>query len=206
MMQIRSLGAVLALGALTACGGNNQSTASAPPSTYATPPASYGTASSGTSGSVAPVSPAMIRQVQATLQQNGDYRGRPDGIWGPMTESGVRTWQQAHSLNPSGEIDVATLQSMDIPAGSEANGQSGQTNANNTAPPTQPNTQPTGNQNYSSGPASPTGSSYSSNNTQMPANSGAPSNQGPSNQGMTGTNTGAASNSAPNANAGNATH
>jgi peptidoglycan hydrolase-like protein with peptidoglycan-binding domain len=188
MMKARNLGAILALGALTAlpaCSHNSSQIGAT------TAPSSYSTASTasnsmmGTSGTVAPVSPALIRQVQTTLNQNNDYRGPVDGVWGPMTESGVRTWQQAHNLSASGEIDTATLQSMNIPAGSEANGQSGQPNGSTAA------TQPTGNPNYNTGPNNTAGSGYSSNNNQPPANNPAPANQGTagSNNGATGSTT-----------------
>ena len=137
----------------------------------------------------------MIRHVQTTLKQNGDYRGRVDGVWGPMTESGVRTWQQAHNLSTNGEIDTATLQSMNIPTSSQANNQPGQTNNSAAA------TQPTGNQNYSTGANNPAGSSYSSNNNQPPANSSAPPNQGT----VSTNGNGAAGNTSPNA-TGNTSH
>lgn len=206
MMKTRNLGAMLALGALAALpacsmfgGGSSQSSensSATPPSTYATPPASYGTpgTQTGTSGTVAPVSPAMIRSVQTTLQQNGDYRGGVDGIWGPMTESGVRTWQQAHNLNANGEIDVATLQSMNIPAGSQASSQPGQT-GNSAA------TQPTGNPNYSTNSNQAPGSSYSSNGNQTPA-----TNPAPTGQGATSTGNNASGGTPPNATSGTASH
>jgi peptidoglycan hydrolase-like protein with peptidoglycan-binding domain len=186
MMKARNLGAILALGALTALPACSQHSTQ---SSTGTAPSSYSTASNsmtGTSGTVAPVSPDMIRQVQTRLKQDSDYKGRVDGFWGPMTESAVRTWQHAHNLNTSGEIDVATLQSMDIAVGSQANSQSGQTNSSTAA------TQPTGNQNYRTGPNSTAGSSYSvNNNNQTPANSPAPTSQGAANtnSGATGSTT-----------------
>lgn len=205
MMKTRNLGAMVALGALAALpacsmfgGGSSQSSESSatPPGAYATPPASYGTPGTqvGTSGTVAPVSPAMIRSVQTTLQQNGDYRGGVDGIWGPMTESGVRTWQQAHNLNANGEIDVATLQSMNIPAGSQTSNQPGQTDGSAA-------TQPTGNPNYSTNPNQAPGSSYSSNGNQTPATSPAPTSQG-----ATSTGNNASGGTPPDAASGTASH
>jgi peptidoglycan hydrolase-like protein with peptidoglycan-binding domain len=171
MIKVRNLGAMLALGALTALpacsmfgGGSSNSGSSqysqGTPASYGTPIASNAT---GTSGTVAPVSPGMIRNVQTTLQQNNDYKGQIDGVWGPMTEAGVRTWQQQHNLNTNGEIDMATLQSMNISADNQANNAAA--------------TQPTGNQNYSTNPNRPTGNNYSNNN-QMPPNTPAPVNQG----------------------------
>jgi peptidoglycan hydrolase-like protein with peptidoglycan-binding domain len=174
-MKTRNLGAMLALGALTALpacsmfggGSSNSGSSQYSQSTTAAPPASYGaniaSNATGTSGTVAPVSPDMIRKVQETLRHNNDYAGHVDGVWGPMTENGVRTWQQAHNLNTSGEIDMATLQSMNI---------SGDNQADNTAA-----TQPTGNPNYSTNPNHPTGNNYSNNN-QVPPNTPAPVNQG----------------------------
>ena len=76
----------------------------------------------GQDQTVAPVTRGMVRKVQTTLQQNDDYSGQVDGVWGPMTEAGLRKWQQAHNLNANGEIDVATLQAMNIQPGSP-NGQ-----------------------------------------------------------------------------------
>jgi hypothetical protein len=211
MMKPRNLGALLALGALTALpacsmfgGGSNSSGSqysqnSAAPNSYGAP-GSYATASAatGTSGTVAPVSADMIRKVQSTLQQNGDYKGRVDGVWGPQTESGVRTWQQGHNLTSSGEIDMATLQSMNISNDSQADNQSGPTNTNTNTAATGPN----GNQNYNTAPNRATGSNYSSNNSQAPANNPYPVNQGATSSptGDTGT-SGSSSNSAAGANA-----
>ena len=143
MMKPRNLSALLALGALTAlpaCSmfggdshGSSQYSQSTAPASYGTP--ATASAATGTSGTVAPVSAGMIRKVQTALQQNNDYRGHVDGVWGPMTESGVRKWQQAHNLTTTGEIDMATLQSMNISSDNQANAQSGQTNDNRPATP-----------------------------------------------------------------------
>jgi peptidoglycan hydrolase-like protein with peptidoglycan-binding domain len=191
MMKPRNLSALLALGALTAlpaCSmfggdshGSSQYSQSTAPASYGTP--ATASAATGTSGTVAPVSAGMIRKVQAALRQNNDYRGNVDGVWGPMTESGVRKWQQAHNLTTTGEIDMATLQSMNISSDNQANAQSGQTNDNSNAA-NQPNANqpsgnpPNGNQNYNTGGNNhPNGSTYS-NNDQMPANTPYPTNQG----------------------------
>jgi hypothetical protein len=156
-------------------------------------PASYTLAgnSAGTSGTLAPVSPGMIRKVQTRLQQDGDYTAQVDGIWGPRTESGVRSWQQAHSLTSNGEIDSATLQAMNISTGSQANNQVSQPTDTGSAAATsaqpaaiepaaaQPTAAPpTANQNFNTGAGAATGSNYSSNNSQMPASSPTPANPG----------------------------
>ena len=219
MMKPRNLSALLALGALTALpacsmfGEDSHGSSQYSQSTAATPPASYGTpgqavidstasAATGTSGTVAPVSAGMIRKVQTALKQNNDYSGRVDGVWGPMTERGVRTWQQAHSLNTSGEIDMATLQSMNISASNQATNEPGQTNDNNNAAAA---AQPNGNQNYNTGANNHTTGSTYSNNNQMPANTPDPTNQGYSNT-TTNNNNGTTDNTAPANNGTNTSH
>jgi hypothetical protein len=62
------------------------------------------------------VSPATIGQVQTRLQQEGDYSGQIDGIWGPSTEAGVRAYQQHHSLAVNGQLDSATMTAMNASA------------------------------------------------------------------------------------------
>jgi peptidoglycan hydrolase-like protein with peptidoglycan-binding domain len=112
MTKVRNVATVLALcgaAALPACsmfgGGNQNSRASYP--TYAAAPTYAAPQQSA-------VSPDMIRQVQGTLQQQGLYHGSVDGVWGPGTESAVRSYQQQHNLNTSGQLDASTLSSMNI--------------------------------------------------------------------------------------------
>ena len=147
MIKARDLGAIVCLGALAVLpgcsmfggghsssvgggGAYNQSYNSGgaynTASTAPTPPPS----SSGSEQSV--MTPETIRDVQTTLQQNHLYSGRIDGVWGPMTERGVRRWQQNHNMNATGELDMATLQSMNIGAGNNQHGNNGQsTNGQN---------------------------------------------------------------------------
>jgi peptidoglycan hydrolase-like protein with peptidoglycan-binding domain len=54
----------------------------------------------------------MIVQVQSRLQQAGKYHGRIDGQWGPATEAAVRSYQQQHNLNPTGQLDGNTLAAL----------------------------------------------------------------------------------------------
>jgi len=112
MTMTRNVPALLALcgiAALPACsmfgGGNQNSRASYP--TYAAAPAYAAPQQSA-------VSPDMIRQVQGNLQQQGLYHGSVDGVWGPGTESAVRSYQQQHNLNSTGQLDASTLASMNI--------------------------------------------------------------------------------------------
>lgn len=82
-----------------------------------------------------PVAPAMVKQVQSTLRDDGYYKNGPvDGVWGPGTEAAVRSFQHDHSLTSSGQLDSPTLQAMNIPNGGNNNPPPAYNN-----PPTQPN-------------------------------------------------------------------
>jgi peptidoglycan hydrolase-like protein with peptidoglycan-binding domain len=103
MIKFRNVAALLALSsvaALPACsmfGGNNSSQ------------------QSSASASQSPaVSQAMVQQVQTRLQQAGTYSGRIDGLWGPETEAAVRSYQQQHNLNATGQLDSNTLASLNL--------------------------------------------------------------------------------------------
>jgi peptidoglycan hydrolase-like protein with peptidoglycan-binding domain len=58
------------------------------------------------------ISPGLIKRVQTSLKQQGFYKGRIDGVWGPETQSGIHGYQQAHNLSDSGELDSPTLASL----------------------------------------------------------------------------------------------
>jgi peptidoglycan hydrolase-like protein with peptidoglycan-binding domain len=103
MIKFRNVAALLALSgvaALPACsmlGGYNSSQ------------------QSSASASQSPaVSQALVRQVQTSLQQAGTYSGRIDGLWGPETEAAVRSYQQQHNLNATGQLDGDTLASLNL--------------------------------------------------------------------------------------------
>ena len=85
------------------------------------------------------LTPDMIRSVQQTLAQDGSYRGRIDGVWGPQTEAAVRDYQQQHNLNPSGRLDRDTLAAMNL-ASTQGNPQERhqQYGSNYSAPLSQP--------------------------------------------------------------------
>lgn len=68
------------------------------------------------------LSPEMIQQVQSRLQQAGNYNGRIDGQWGPATEAGVRSYQQQHNLNPTGQLDGNTLAALNLGGARQAYG------------------------------------------------------------------------------------
>jgi peptidoglycan hydrolase-like protein with peptidoglycan-binding domain len=58
------------------------------------------------------MSPTIVQQVQASLRQQHFYGGAVDGISGPVTQSAVRRYQQAHGLVANGHVDSATLASL----------------------------------------------------------------------------------------------
>jgi peptidoglycan hydrolase-like protein with peptidoglycan-binding domain len=60
------------------------------------------------------VSPQMVQQVQQKLQQQGIYTGQIDGVWGPATQTAVRTYQQQHNLAANGQLDADTLASLNL--------------------------------------------------------------------------------------------
>ena len=83
------------------------------------------------------MAPDMVKQVQAKLRDSGYYKqGNVDGVWGSGTENAVRSFQHDHNLGSSGQLDVPTLQALNVTrAPAAANGAA----TNNTAP-TQPST------------------------------------------------------------------
>ncbi len=122
MIKTRNLAALLALSsvvALPACsmfGGGSSSQSSRSGHTgqsYAATP-NYNSGPQTTDTKPAALSPDMIRSVQQALKQDELYRGSVDGVWGPATQSGVRSYQQQHNLNATGELDQETLASMNL--------------------------------------------------------------------------------------------
>lgn len=69
---------------------------------------------------------AEISQAQQALRQEG-YRVSTDGIWGPRTANATAAYQRANSLEETGTLDKATMNSLLIDA-------SGDTSTNSNAP------------------------------------------------------------------------
>jgi peptidoglycan hydrolase-like protein with peptidoglycan-binding domain len=124
MIKVRNLGLLLALSsvaALPACsmfgGGSSRSQSSSagyPSQSYAsaqqpnyssTPPMQQSTEQQ-------PLTSDTIRGVQQTLQQDGLYHSRVDGVWGPSSQSALRQYQQQHNMNPTGQLDQQTLAAL----------------------------------------------------------------------------------------------
>lgn len=210
MLKPRTVGTMLCLGALAALpacstlggmfGGNEGGSSQYRQSSYNRPAydsSSYGSPQSAMQQTPQPgttvtreaaITPRMIRSVQRRLKHGNLYAGRIDGVWGPMTQRGVREWQRRHNQNATGQLDVATLQAMNI--GSGSNTQYGADNGPNRATgmypangSTQPNYSTAGSHRYQNG------SSYSSNNpndNMMNTSQGSQPNTNPPNNGMNG--------------------
>ena len=56
----------------------------------------------------------VIANVQASLQQQGYYRGEVDGLIGPLTRGAIADYQRDHGLYTTSTIDQPTLQSLGI--------------------------------------------------------------------------------------------
>jgi hypothetical protein len=56
----------------------------------------------------------VVANVQATLQQQGYYRGEVDGLIGPLTRGAIADYQRDHGLYMTSTIDQPTLQSLGI--------------------------------------------------------------------------------------------
>ncbi len=83
------------------------------------------------------VSPDLVRQVQSKLHDDGYYKQGPvDGVWGAGTESAVRSFQRDHNLGSSGQLDVPTLQAMNLSGGTQVGSSDRPPPADST--PTQP--------------------------------------------------------------------
>ncbi len=116
--QLSALIAVSALLGLSACGNSNTQAQAAP--VAAPPPPAPAAAPAPApppppTPMIAPAAtPHVIRQVQTVLRNAGDYHLAVDGRDGSGTRLALRRWQHAHNLRPTGTIDSATLQSMNI--------------------------------------------------------------------------------------------
>lgn len=141
MIKARNVHLVLALAAVAALPGCSDM---------------FGNRGSGARSAAAaapqPVANDMVRQVQDKLKNDGYYKtGAVDGVWGAGTMTAVQNFQRDHSLTPSGQLDVPTLQALNVA---------------NTGPA--PNTTTPANPNAPAGPAN----SYPDNRTYngQPAN------------------------------------
>ncbi len=70
-------------------------------------------------GQAAPT-PERISEIQTALAKNGVFEGEPNGKWDQSTSEGMKKFQAAHGLTPTGKFDALTLQKLGL--GSETAG------------------------------------------------------------------------------------
>ena len=56
----------------------------------------------------------QMQQMQQTLQDNGHYRGKVDGVLGLRTRASIRGFQKAQNLPVTGELDVRTARKLGV--------------------------------------------------------------------------------------------
>ncbi len=64
--------------------------------------------------------PERISEIQAALAREGAFQGKPNGKWDTASVEGMKRFQAANHLNPSGKLDALTLQKLGL--GSEIAG------------------------------------------------------------------------------------
>jgi peptidoglycan hydrolase-like protein with peptidoglycan-binding domain len=145
MLKVRNLGMLLAMSSvavLPACsmfGGGSHSSAGSSSNYAATQPPPP---PPQVAAEQQPLTPDTVREVQQSLQQQGLYKSRIDGVWGPGTQAAVRNYQQQHNMTATGQLDQQTLASLT--GGNQQQGSaqqpqsSNQAYYNNNNAPTQP--------------------------------------------------------------------
>ena len=58
--------------------------------------------------------PVAIRALQRELSRDGHDAGAVDGVWGENTRQALRSYQTAHSLEPTGTLTLPTLAALGI--------------------------------------------------------------------------------------------
>lgn len=58
--------------------------------------------------------PERITEIQQALAKNGALVGEPSGKWDDSTTDGMRKFQAAHGLNPTGKLDALTLRQLGL--------------------------------------------------------------------------------------------
>ena len=61
-----------------------------------------------------PLSAGGVQMVQQRLRQIGDYPGAVDGVWGPDSVTALERFQQMHGLQPTGQLNQATVASLGL--------------------------------------------------------------------------------------------
>ncbi len=63
--------------------------------------------------------PTAIRALQRALSKDGHNAGSVDGVWGENTRQALRSYQQSHSLEPTGTLTLPTLAALGIDLASD---------------------------------------------------------------------------------------
>ena len=66
----------------------------------------------------------FVRQIQMRLHAHGVYDGKPTGTWDDETSKAVQEFQQAHNIQPTGQIDGKTIMALMRPEAAEGEGSS----------------------------------------------------------------------------------
>jgi Putative peptidoglycan binding domain len=89
-------------------------------------------------GALITISPSGVREVQQALNRLGYFAGPVDGVWDRLTADAMVHFQEAHGLEPTGNINFSSIAAMGLwenlighPIGSNNN----LLNASNGAPP-----------------------------------------------------------------------
>ena len=62
------------------------------------------------------LAPQGVKQVQTRLRQLGLYQGRIDGNWGSDSEAALDRFQQTRGLLVTGQLNQATMKTLDVDA------------------------------------------------------------------------------------------
>jgi N-acetylmuramoyl-L-alanine amidase len=55
-----------------------------------------------------------VKQIQEALQDNGQYEGKVDGVFGLRTRASIREFQKAENLPVTGQLDVQTASKLGV--------------------------------------------------------------------------------------------
>jgi peptidoglycan hydrolase-like protein with peptidoglycan-binding domain len=69
---------------------------------------------SASNGNASPLEPAVVRNIQRRLKQEGFYAGPIDGNWGRGSQTAVRRFQTSRGLDANGELTPATLSALGL--------------------------------------------------------------------------------------------
>jgi peptidoglycan hydrolase-like protein with peptidoglycan-binding domain len=53
-----------------------------------------------------------VKELQQTLQDEGHYRGKVDGVFGLRTRASIREYQRAENLPVTGQLDIQTASKL----------------------------------------------------------------------------------------------